>query len=81
MAKKINPKDIPLPSLMYSGFTTNNPGQKLECLTAQYSYFFVYIKHPTIQMNTYTGICVPPQCKMQDVEIALSHLKCEVYQM
>lgn len=59
--------NIPIPSLMYSGFSTNNPGQKYECENKTppndpYHYFLVGIKNTTINVDTFMGICMPASC-------------------
>lgn len=72
-------KELPLPSVMYSGITTNNPGQMEECRNANYSYYLVYLKNETTGTNTFTGLCVPDQCSAEDIEKALNFLHCKVY--
>ena len=75
----LNFKDLPLPSVMYSGITTNNPGQMEECRSANYSYYLVYLKNEDTDTNTFTGLCVPNQCSAEDIEMALQFLHCKVY--
>lgn len=71
---------IPIPSLMYSGITTNNPGQMHECLSSNYSYYLIFVKNNTLMMDYFTGICVPKQCSADDVVIAsMDFLRCRVY--
>ena len=70
---------LPLPSIMYSGITTNNPGQMLECGQANYSYYLVYIKNETTMTDTFTGLCMPEECSAEDIEMALNFLHCKVY--
>jgi hypothetical protein len=65
---------------MYSGITTNNPGQFYECQhTPTFSYYLVMIKNTTTNINSFTGICVPSQCSKEDMKIALDFWNCEVY--
>jgi len=58
---------LPVPSIMFSGITNNNPGQKFECEHKSgphpYNYFLVDWKNNTNNINTFTGLCVPEQCK------------------
>ena len=77
---KLNISSIPLPSIMYSGITTNNPGQFYECQQqSNFSYYLVTIKNTTTNINSFTGICVPEQCSKEDMKIALDFWNCEVY--
>lgn len=66
---------LPLPSILYSGIgiTTNNPGQLAECLESKYSYYLVFLKDTTTNITTesFSGLCMPTQCKASDIEIAL----------
>lgn len=57
---KLNFSSLPLPSIMYSGITNNNPGQMMECQDKNYSYFLVYYNNATTLLDTYTGLCLPP---------------------
>jgi len=62
-----NLPDLPIPSLMYSGFSTNNPGQKYECENKTppndpYHYFLIGMKNTTVNVNTFMGICMPASC-------------------
>ena len=59
--------DLPLPSLMYSGITTNNPGMMEECTDANFSYFLVSLKNENTSTNTFTGLCAPQQCSAEDI--------------
>ena len=68
--------DIPIPTLMYSGLATNNPGQKYECehKTAPndpYHYFLIGMKNTSINVNTFTGLCVPARCTKEQIETIL----------
>lgn len=65
---------------MYSGITTNNPGQMYECqhktsIGDPYHYFLVSFKNNTNNVETFTGLCVPQKCKKEDVEAALQMIK------
>lgn len=73
---------LPLPSVMYSGITTNNPGQMEECQEEpHYSYYLVNIKNYDTSSYTFTGICVPEQCTAEDIEIIASEfIHCKVYE-
>jgi hypothetical protein len=55
-----------LPFVMYSGITSNNPGQKYECQHAKsatpYNYFLIDWKNDTSNIDTFTGLCVPEVC-------------------
>lgn len=74
-----NIADLPLASIMYSGITTNNPGQMEECMNSvNNSYYLVEIKNSS-QPSTYTGLCVPAECTVEDIEIALEFWHCQVY--
>ena len=71
---------LPLPTIMYSGITTNNPGQKYECehktmIGDPYHYFLVGFKNSTNNVETFTGVCVPKKCQKEDVEVALQFAK------
>lgn len=71
---------LPLPTIMYSGITTNNPGQKYECehktsIGDPYHYFLVGFKNSTTNVETFTGVCVPKKCSKVDVEAALQLIK------
>jgi hypothetical protein len=71
---------LPLPTIMYSGITTNNPGQMYECehktsIGDPYHYFLVGFKNVTNNVETFTGICVPTKCQKEDIEAALHILK------
>ena len=59
---KLNFSSLPLPSIMYSGITNNNPGQMLECQEKNYSYFLVTYNNATTLLDTFTGLCLPPEC-------------------
>lgn len=39
----MNFMELPMNTIMYSGITTNTPGQFIECNNANYSYFLVYL--------------------------------------
>jgi hypothetical protein len=76
----MNQSSVLLPSLMYSGITTNNPGQFYECQQqTNFSYYLVTIKNTTTNINSFTGICVPSLCTKDDMKIALDFWNCEVY--
>ena len=71
---------LPLPTIMYSGITTNNPGQMYECqhktmIGDPYHYFLVGFKNSTTNVETFTGICVPKKCQKEDVEVAMQFAK------
>lgn len=72
---------LPIPSLMYSGTTTNDPGQLDQCLASNYSYYLVFIKNTTSMLEWYTGLCIPSECLASDIEIALEFLHCRVYEV
>lgn len=76
----VNFSSIPPPSVMYSGITTNNPGQKLECEEAGFHYFLVSIHNSTVNSDVFTGICVSPECSREDIEVDLEFLDCKVYE-
>jgi hypothetical protein len=65
---------LPLPSIMYSGITSNNPGQKYECEhksgPVPYNYYLVDWVNSTaaIETSSFTGLCVPQECNKQDIE-------------
>ena len=64
---------------MYSGITTNNPGQKYECehktlIGDPYHYFLISLKISANNVNTFTGICVPIKCQKHDIELALKDI-------
>ena len=66
-AMQMNISKIPIATIMYSGITTNNPGQKYECehktpISDPYNYFLIGFKNTTNNVNTFTGLCVPSQC-------------------
>ena len=68
--------EIPIPTLMYSGLATNNPGQKYECehKTAPndpFHYFLIGMKNTSINVNTFTGLCVPASCSKEQIETIL----------
>lgn len=63
--------EIPLPSIMYSGKTANNPGQMEECQASNYSYYLVFLKNITSRTESFTGLCMPNQCTASDIELAL----------
>jgi hypothetical protein len=54
---------LPVPTLMFSGITPNNPGQMYECQykTGQekYNYFLLDWKNTSSNTIIFTGICVP----------------------
>ena len=54
---------LPLPSVMFSGITANNPGQKYECEhktgNASYNYYLVDWTNHTNNLDAFTGVCVP----------------------
>ena len=67
---------LPLPTIMYSGITTNNPGQMYECehktaASDLYHYLLIGFKNSTNNVETFTGICVPDKCGKVEVEAAL----------
>lgn len=64
---------------MYSGLTTNNPGQFKECQDQNYSYFLIYFDNVTDVFQTYTSACLPDVCNAQNLEQALSVLNVTVY--
>jgi hypothetical protein len=70
---------LPIPTIMYSGITTNNPGQMYECEHKSgadpFEYMLVSFKNSTNNVETFTGICVPSSCSKEEVEAALSLLK------
>lgn len=70
---------LPIATIMYSGITTNNPGQMYECEYKSgadpYQYMLVSFKNSTTNVETFTGICVPSSCKKEEIEAALSFLK------
>ena len=68
---KLNFSSLPLPTIMYSGITNNNPGQMSECQDSNYSYFLVYYQNSTTILDTFTGLCLPPECTVEDIERAL----------
>ena len=51
--------DLPLPSLMYSGTTTNNPGMMEECTDANFSYFLVSLKFQLRSALPKFDLCAP----------------------
>ena len=62
--------NLPIFSLMYSGFSTNSPGQKYECENKTppndpYHYLLVSIKNTTVNVNTFMGICMPANCSKE----------------
>lgn len=68
-----NVAPLPIPTIMYSGITTNNPGQMYECENKTppnepYLYFLIGFTNTTNNVNTFTGVCVPEVCKKQDIE-------------
>ena len=69
---KANFSSLPIATIMYSGLTTNNPGQKYECehktpLSDPFHYFLIGLKNTTINVNTFTGLCVPKNCTKADI--------------
>lgn len=55
---------------MYSGSSTNSPGQKYECENKTppndpYHYFLIGIKNTTVNVNTFMGICMPANCSKE----------------
>ena len=70
---------LPISTIMYSGITTNNPGQMYECEYKSgadpYQYMLVSFKNATNNVETFTGICVPSSCSKEEIEAALSFLK------
>lgn len=82
-------KDIPAPTLLYSGLAPNNPGQFLECqTTTNYSYYLTYMA-PDFSINTaaktedllgyFIGLCVPSFCKEDDIQNFIIFTRAEVY--
>lgn len=63
---------------MYSGITSNNPGQKYECehnkLGAPFNYFLVNWRNDSTNIDTFTGLCVPVICNKTEVEKAMQGL-------
>lgn len=77
-ALQMNISKIPIPTIMYSGITTNNPGQKYECeyktpANDPYHYFLIGFKNNTNKINTFTGVCIPSKCTKEDIEQVLIH--------
>jgi len=74
---------LPISTIMYSGITTNNPGQMYECKYKSgadpFSYMLVSFKNTTNSVETFTGICVPSSCSKEDIEAALSIIKLKYY--
>lgn len=64
-----------LPFVMYSGITSNNPGQMYECqhnkLGTPYNYFLVDWRNDSINLDTFTGLCVPEVCNKTEIEKAM----------
>lgn len=59
-----------LPFVMYSGITSNNPGQKYECehlKGAQNNYFLIDWRNATSGLDVFTGICVPSFCSKEEI--------------
>jgi hypothetical protein len=55
---------------MYSGITSNNPGQKYECehlKGAQNNYFLIDWRNTTSGLDVFTGICVPSFCSKEEI--------------
>jgi hypothetical protein len=55
---------------MYSGITSNNPGQKYECEHTkgfQNNYFLIDWKNSTNDLDIFTGICVPSFCSKEEI--------------
>lgn len=73
--KKGDFSKVPLESIMYSGSTSNNPGQKYECEQKSsnntFRYYLANWKNMTNDMELFTGLCVPQQCEKTDIEKAL----------
>jgi hypothetical protein len=67
-----------LPFVMYSGITSNNPGQKYECehtkLDTPYNYFLIDWRNATSNLDTFTGVCVPDVCNKTEIEKAMQML-------
>jgi hypothetical protein len=64
-----------LPFVMYSGITSNNPGQKYECEHAKsalpYNYFLVDWRNESTNIDTFTGLCVPEVCNKTEIAKAM----------
>ena len=74
----MNISRIPIPTIMYSVITANNPGQNVVCLNKtpvneSYHYFLIGFKNLTNNVNTFTGICIPSKCTKEDIEQVLIH--------
>lgn len=67
-----NLMNLPLPVIMYSGISTNNPGQFKECNNAHFNYYLIYMQNKTQGMDIFTSVCMPKQCSAKDVEEALA---------
>lgn len=69
---------VPIPSVMYSGITSNNPGQKYECEhktgNVSYNYYLVDWTNHTTNTEVFTGLCVPKQCTREDIQRAVTLL-------
>lgn len=68
-----------LNTLVYSGFTTNNPGQYKECLDQKYNYFLIYFNNQTDVFRTYTSVCLPKVCNQDNLQAALKSYNVTVY--
>ncbi len=76
---ELNLQDIPLPTVIYSGITTNNPGQKYECENSNYNYYLASMhNHPT-RTSYFSSLCISDQCTQNDIEVALEFADATVY--
>lgn len=64
-------KPSSVPTIIYSGITTNNPGQFKECRDENYSYFMLYFDNTSLSEKTYTGACLPNVCNADNLKETL----------